>query len=218
MISASTHPVPFENLGEYARELKKLNVEFLHCDLMDGDFVSATALSSNKIIGIGQMCDNKLDIHLMTSRPLDYLDACLEADAYYVTVHYEVFKNMNELKYMINSLRNNGIRAGISIKPNTKVDDIVSILEYVDLVLVMSVEPGASGQEFMLTSIEKIYELFKFRALKNLDFAIEVDGGINGVTAPLAINAGADILVSGSYLYKAQDKIQALKKLMGEND
>lgn len=217
MISASTHPVPFEKLGSYASELENLKVEYLHCDLMDGEFVLSTALSAEKIIEIGQICDNKLDVHLMADNPQKYLDACLEANAEIVTVHYEAFKSESELKGMINSLRINGIKAGISIKPSTPISQITNILQYVDLVLVMSVEPGASGQSFMLSAVEKIHELYRLRALKRLNYIIEVDGGINGTTAEIAINAGADMLVSGSYLYNASDKISAIEKLKAFN-
>lgn len=213
LISASTHPCPFESLKDYAGELKDLGVPYLHCDLMDGQFVDSIALSFDKIVEIGKFCDNALDVHLMASNPSEYFDACLEADAEFVTVHYESFKSIEDLKWAINTLRTNGIKAGVSINPATSVSVLEPILKYVDLVLVMSVVPGKSGQEFILTSVEKISALNKLREKNGYEYIIEVDGGINASTAHLAINAGADMLVSGSYLYKAQDKKEALKNL-----
>lgn len=213
LISASTHPCPFEDLGAYAHNLKDLGVPYLHCDLMDGKFVDNVALSFDKLIEIGKICDNALDVHLMADNPSEYFDACLEANAEYVTVHYESFKNMSDLKWAINTLRTNGIKAGVSINPGTSVDVLEPILKYIDLVLVMSVVPGKSGQEFILTSVEKISVLNKLRKENNYNYIIEVDGGINASTAHLAINAGADMLVSGAYLFNAQDRKEALQKL-----
>ena len=213
LVSASTHPCPFGELTNYIDELRTIGVDYLHCDLMDGNFVDDVALDYDKIVQIGQISTLPLDIHLMASSPLELFDACLEANAEYVTVHIESFADIAEAKMAIGKLKNDGIKAGITLNPSTNISAIEPLLEYVDLVLVMSVVPGKSGQSFMLQSVERISELNRLRNQYGYGFLIEVDGGINATTAPLAINAGADILVSGSYLYRASDKADALKKL-----
>ena len=213
MISASTHACPFEKLPEYADNLKKAGVNYLHCDLMDGNFVSDVALSSEKIKKIWEFTDLPLDVHLMATAPQEYFDACLEANAEFVTIHYESFKDLSLIKKTINDLKINGIKAGITLNPSTKVEELNDLLEYVDLVLVMSVVPGKSGQAFMLESVEKIKYLNEMRKKNNYNYIIEVDGGINDKTAEYAINAGADMLVSGSYLFKAENLKQAINKL-----
>ena len=213
MISASTHACPFEKLPEYADRLQKAGVDYLHCDLMDGNFVQDVALSSERIKKIWEFTDLPLDVHLMATAPQDYFDACLEANAEFITIHYESFNDITLIKKAINDLKINGIKAGITLNPNTKVENLNDLLEYVDLVLVMSVVPGKSGQTFMLESIEKIKYLDTMRKQNNYNYIIEVDGGINDKTAHYAINAGADMLVSGSYLYKADDLKEAISKL-----
>lgn len=213
MISASTHACPFEKLAEYANMLKGAGANYLHCDLMDGDFVSDVALSSEKIKKIWEFTDLPLDVHLMATAPQEYFDACLEANAEFVTVHFESYRDINLIKKAINDLRNNGIKAGVTLNPGTKVEALDALLEYVDLVLVMSVVPGKSGQSFMFESIEKIKYLDTMRKKNNYKYIIEVDGGINDKTAEYAIKAGADMLVSGSYLFKAENLKEAISKL-----
>ena len=213
MISASTHACPFDKLPEYVTKLKKAGVDYLHCDLMDGKFVDDIALSTEKIKQIWEFSDLPLDVHLMSTAPQEYFDACLEADAEFVTIHFESFDNLSLIKKAINELKVNGIKAGITLNPNTPAEKLQDLLEYVDLVLVMSVVPGKSGQTFMVESVEKIAYFDKMRKENNYNYIIEVDGGINDKTAHYAINAGADMLVSGSYLYKAENLKEALTKL-----
>ena len=154
-----------------------------------------------------------LDCHLMVKDARFYALECCKAGANIVTVHYEVFNNNKSLLKLIKQIKKHKVLCGVSIKPSTDVNCIKDILPYLDVVLVMSVEPGKSGQKYILNSNEKISYLKQLREENKLNFLIEVDGGINADTCVNAVESGADILVSGSYIYSSDNFNKAIQTL-----
>ncbi|MBE7073488.1 MAG: ribulose-phosphate 3-epimerase [Clostridiales bacterium] len=217
-ISVSTDPVKeYSGVLQYACEMQG-KADMLHCDIMDGKFVKAKTYDENLVRNINQNSLIMLDVHLMCSEPLSLIDDYLDAGANIITVHYEAFKDKNDIVTAIKKIKKANALAGLSISPNTPIKDIKMYIHAVDLVLVMSVEPGASGQSFIKESLDKIKELDLLRTGNKYSYKIEVDGGLNEYNVQKVLDAGADIIVSGSYVYKAKDRMLAIGKLRGESD
>ena len=212
LISVSTHPAK-NNISSYIQTFEQAGVDMFHCDVMDGLFVKDTAFSLDLLNQLKSNTTLALDVHLMVKKPEGIVKKYCVSGANIVTVHKECFKTNKQLVKCLKLIKQFKVMAGVSISPNTSVDSIKEILEIVDLVLVMSVEPGKSGQSFMPESLKKIDELYQIRALNNFNFLIEVDGGINAENAELIVRAGADILVSGSYLYNSKNHTKAVETL-----
>lgn len=212
-ISVSTDPIEeYQLICEYAKEMQG-NADFLHCDIMDGKFVPKKTYDAQLVQNINQNSLIMLDVHLMCDEPLRIIDDYIKADANIITVHYEAFKNKNDLMLALKKIKDGHALAGLSIKPETSVSDIKVYIHDFDVILVMSVEPGASGQKFMPEALDKIKELNRIRENNNYNFKIEVDGGVNSNNAKDIISAGADMLVSGSFVYKSHNKKQAIENL-----
>lgn len=205
-ICPSTNPCDEEKLVDYAKEMQAYDIRFMHCDVMDGVFVENKCLSVEKIREITEETQIGLDIHLMVSEPLMVLDKFLELPANFITMHYEAFKNSSDILRAVDKIHKKGVLAGISIKPNTNISAIKPLLPYIDLVLIMSVEPGKSGQEFIDGSIGKIKEIYSLIVQNQLRVKIEVDGGINKDNIRDVVNAGASMVVIGSALYNSEDR------------
>lgn len=217
MISVSTEPVKnFGELLEYASLLSG-TCDFLHCDVMDEVFVGRDLLSLETIKKINAHTLIMLDVHLMTKDLKKQYVNFVEAGANILTVHYESFSSERRLLKVIKQIQEKGALAGISFKPETSLDKILSLVKYVDLVLIMSVNPGRSGQNFLSETYEKVEKLNTFRMENMLNFLIEVDGGIVPEIAEKLFEKGADIVVSGSYVYNSDDKRGACLKIKGEN-
>lgn len=200
-----------ENLIKNIQKLNNTTTDFIHLDIMDGKFVPNKTFMFDTIKDIYNNTSKILDVHLMVENPLDYINEYKNINPEYITIHYEV----PNYKECIKEIKNNNIKAGISIKPNTKVEDIFDILDEVDLVLIMCVEPGYGGQKFINFSIDKIKTLKKYILDHKLNVLIEVDGGINDQNARICVESGADILVSGSFITNNdnyQEQIYKLKK------
>ena len=195
-----------ENIKQNLNKLDNLNIDYLHIDIMDGIFVPNKTWEYEEIKEILKNTKTKKDIHLMVKDVKKYIDSYIKLSPEIITFHYEAYDNPLEL---IKYIKENNIKAGISIKPNTEVEKIKDILKYVDLVLVMSVEPGAGGQSYIENSTNKINDLKKLREEFNYNYLIEVDGGINDITKEKAKNA--DILVVGSFITKGNYKEQIEK-------
>ena len=209
-IAPSTDPAKnFDDLLSYINEIR-FAAHFLHVDVMNSNFVQKTNFDENFVAKINANTAMMLDVHLMVNEPdvLKYI----EAGANIVTVHYEAFENKNKLKNALKLIRGHKALAGLSIKPNTSVEEIASFLDYVDLVLVMSVVPGSSGQKFMEETYNKVSLLKDYIGKRPIQ--IEVDGGIVPEIAKNLKKCGADILVSGSYVYSSKDRVLAIKELM----
>ena len=194
-ISASLLSVR-DNLENKTKEMNDLGVDLIHIDVMDNIFVPNTAFTYDEALEVQNNTNKLLDLHLMVEDIDKYIDIFKDLNLYSITIHYEVLKDINIIK----KIKNLGIKCGISIKPNTKVEEIYDLLPYIDLVLIMSVEPGFGGQKFIPESVEKIKKLKDYININNLDVLISVDGGINNNSGIDCINAGVDILVIGSAL------------------
>jgi ribulose-phosphate 3-epimerase len=184
-------------------EIKTIQTaDYLHLDVMDGHFVPNISFGPHVLGGLKKITNIPLDTHLMITNPLDYIDLFVEIGSSYITVHVEA----NKVQESINRIKASGIKAGITLKPKTKLETLYPYLDQVDLVLIMSVEPGFGGQKFMEDQLDKVKELVRLRTLYNYSYLIEIDGGINGDTATLAKAAGVDIAVVGSYVFNAKDR------------
>jgi len=195
--------------------LEVAKTDYFHIDVMDGIFVENNTLQ--KMITYCEYLKNitnvPLDVHLMVEDIESYIASFLVFEPNTITIHYEACKTLEEAKKYVQFITENHCRAGISIKPNTKVEEIEALLPFVHVVLVMSVEPGKGGQTFLPESAKKIETLSKIRTERNLDFVIEVDGGIREENIEAVTKAGADIVVAGNYILKSEDYAQAIKKL-----
>ncbi len=192
-------------------ELKTLKAaDWIHVDVMDGHFVPNLTIGPGVVKALRPHSNQPFDTHLMIENPHEYVDAFIDAGSDHVTFHIETVKSPHML---IDHIHEKGAKAGISIKPMTTVEAITPFLDSIEIVLVMSVEPGFGGQAFMPEMVDKMQELSDIRARDNLDFTIVVDGGINDETAKQCLNAGVDVLVAGSYIFKAKDREKAIASL-----
>ncbi len=218
MISISTEPTKnFGELLEYANILRD-SCDFLHCDVMDETFVGRDLLSLETIKKINAHTLIMLDVHLMTNDLKNKYVSFVEAGANILTIHYESFSSEKRLLKVIKQIHDNGALAGLSFKPETPLDKILQMVKFVDLVLIMSVKPGKSGQNFLSETYEKVEKLNAFRKNNGLKFFIEVDGGIVPEIAEKLFDRGVDIVVSGSYVYNSDDKKNACLTIKGEKN
>lgn len=209
IISPSILSADFKRLEASIKEVKQ--APFLHIDIMDGEFVPNISFGPMVQAQIRPSFKEQVfDTHLMLKHPQNYVEAFAKAGSDYITFHVESDCNAMELIEKIHSLN---VKAGISIKPGTDVEAIKPYLPYLDLVLVMSVEPGFGGQSFMDSSLAKIENLKRLKEENNYKYLISVDGGINDKTIKLVSSAGVDVAVVGSYLFKQENKEEEIKKL-----
>lgn len=194
------------------KKFEQDKVDMIHIDVMDGKFVPNTAYDISDIEAIYKKTSLPLDIHLMIESPFESIDVYSKF-AKYIGIHYESKSNCKETLIKI---KENGCKSCLVIKPKTEINDVIPLLKYVDMVLIMSVEPGFGGQKFIESTVDKISILKDYLNKNNLDILIEVDGGVNNETAKTVINAGADVLVVGSYLFSDEnldEKINYFKNL-----
>ena len=185
-------------------------IDYLHIDVMDGIFVNNISFGIPVIKSIRPHYTKTFDTHLMIVNPERYIDAFAKAGADLITFHVEATA---DVKNVIDLIHSKGLKAGISLRPKTNVEDLKPYLEMVELVLVMSVEPGFGGQQFDPTAVEKIKWLKNEKEVNNYNYEIEVDGGINGETGKMCVSAGADVLVSGSYIFNATNRKERIDSL-----
>lgn len=218
-VAVSTDPIQdFQNIVEYAKEMQGV-ADFLHCDIMNENFVKKNTFDYNVVKTINSASVIMLDCHLMVDEPANSVSKYIDAGANIVTVHYEAFYDKNTLANVLKYIRSRNTLAGISLKPATPFKEIRAFAYNADVVLVMGVEPGASYQETSEETYKKVAEINKFKKDNNLNFKIEFDGGVNEKNAQKLRDLGVDILVSGSYVYTAKDREEAVRFLKGyEND
>lgn len=190
-------------------QIENTSANYIHVDLMDGGFVPTKNFTINEVTRLLKNHEKPLDIHLMTFDPLIYINDLAKLKPKYITFHLEATKDIVKT---IELIKRNNIKVGLSIKPNTDILELMPYLTLIDLVLIMSVEPGQGGQKFIYTSVDKLQDLLKIRKENNLNFKISMDGGINDDTIKLV--QGLDIVVSGSYICKSnnyEEKIKTIK-------
>ena len=212
-IAPSILSADFNNLKEEIKLVESLKAEYLHFDVMDGHFVPNISFGQPVLKCIAHSHSMINDVHIMISEPKRYAKEFIDAGANILTFHYEACKDIKEVEEVIDIIHSNGAKAGLSVKPNTPIEVVYPVLHKLDLVLVMSVEPGFGGQKFIPSALDKISKVKKLILEKGYQCLVEVDGGSNEETAKLCKEAGVDILVAGSYLFGHKDIEERINKL-----
>ncbi len=203
----------FLNIQQEIKRLEEAGVDYIHFDVMDGNFVPNISFAFPILNQIRQVTDLTIDTHLMVQDPERYIQTFAEAGSDIITVHVEA---TNHIHRAIQMIHDTGKKAGVTLNPGTPIESVVPVLKDIDLVLVMTVNPGFGGQKFIDNGIEKIKFLKDYKEKYHLNYEIEVDGGVNEVTAKTCIEAGADVLVAGSYFFKHKDLSIPTSVLRGE--
>lgn len=214
IVSPSVLSANFADLKTDIKKIEDAGAKWLHYDVMDGHFVPNISFGYSILSDVRKVTDLFLDVHLMISDPLAYLDEFAKAGADLITFHYECYSNPKQIGECIEKIKAKKIKVGISIKPATPVESILPYLKDLDLVLVMSVEPGFGGQSFKEEAVEKIAKLHEIITQNHYDCLIEVDGGINAQTGKQCKDAGVDVLVAGSYVFKHPNTKEAVESLL----
>ncbi|MFZ0446823.1 MAG: ribulose-phosphate 3-epimerase [Bacillus sp. (in: firmicutes)] len=211
-IAPSILSADFSKLGEEISDVEKGGAELIHVDVMDGHFVPNITIGPLVVESIRPITKLPLDVHLMIENPDQYIESFAKAGADYITVHVEACRHLHRTIQLIKSF---GVKAGVVLNPATPVQLIEPIIEELDIVLLMSVNPGFGGQKFIPSVLNKIKQVRDLAKQKGVQLEIEVDGGVNEQTARLCVEAGATILVAGSAVYNQEDRGKAISILKG---
>ena len=210
IISPSILGGSFANMQDTIKLIDRSKAEYIHFDVMDGDFVPNLTFGPQFISNVRSFSKKIFDVHLMINRVGKFLDDYIKAGADIITFHLEIDEDINDL---ITKIKNNNIKCGIAIKPATPWEDLKPYLDNIDQIIIMTVEPGFGGQKFMDDQLSKIAQLKKYLVDNQYQIDLEIDGGVNFETGKKCIDAGANILVAGSFLFKQEDLTQATNQL-----
>jgi len=214
-VSTSILTVDEKEAMQIFYDLEVAKTDYYHIDVMDGKFVEkdTSKLMYSYASSIKQISNTPLDVHLMVEDVKEYIDKYIPLNPHYITIHYEACKNKKQVKEMIEYIKKNNIKCGLSIKPATKVEEIYEFLPYINLLLVMTVEPGKGGQKLIPETLKKISKIKEYLYQNNLETYIEADGGIKIDNADKLKEAGVDILVVGSGIIDSEDFKKTIKEL-----
>ncbi|MFL2663182.1 MAG: ribulose-phosphate 3-epimerase [Alphaproteobacteria bacterium] len=202
----------FSKLGEEITTLDNSECDYIHIDVMDGHFVPNLTLGPGIVKSIRPYTKKIFDVHLMINPVMNILPSFIKAGSDIITIHHEISDNVFDC---IDLIKKHNLKVGISIKPNTEAKEIIPYLELIDLILVMTVEPGFGGQKFLTSQLKKIKEIKGLISTRNIE--LEVDGGINYITSKQVVEAGANVLVSGSTIFSSKNYNEAILKLRGND-
>ena len=209
-VSPSVLAADFSRLGEEISDVYNAGATMIHLDVMDGLFVNNISFGIPVIASVRRVCDIVFDVHLMIDKPERYIKQFVDAGADLITIHYEACEDIeNTLK----QIRSYGVKAALSVKPGSPVEVVYPYLSLCDMVLIMSVNPGFGGQKFIEHSLEKIKKLKSMINERGCNTLIQVDGGVNLETGKRLVDAGADVLVAGSFVFKAENPAKAIDGL-----
>ena len=209
-VAPSLLSADFARLGEAVEMLNRSDATYIHIDVMDGMFVPNITIGFPVIAAINRLADKPLDVHMMVVDPARYVNDVARAGAYLMNVHYEACTHLHRI---ISQIHEAGMKAGVTLNPATPVEMLRDIVADVDLVLLMSVNPGFGGQKFISGTIDKVRRLKRLIDETGSHAVIQIDGGVNLQTAPALIEAGATVLVAGSYVFSAPDPLKAISDL-----
>ena len=210
-ISASTNPPKIENLQEYLSKLNMQDIDFVHVDIMDGKFVSTKTFDYKFLPKLREVTSLPFDVHLMTEKPKRKVKKYIKNGADILTVHYESFKNAKSVQKTLQNIRKHGAFAGLSFRPDTNIEEVLPLVPFADVLLVMSVMPGKSGQEFMQETLSTLDRVNQYLKEHDLSVVVEVDGGVNDINITELKKRGVGMVVVGSYLYNSKDYAKAIK-------
>lgn len=212
LIAPSILAADFANLQKEVEMLNQSDADFIHIDIMDGVFVPNISFGIPVTAAIAKHAKKPLDVHLMIVNPDQYLEAFRDAGAAVISVHYEACPHLHRT---IQAIKGTGAKAGVAINPHTPVELLLELIQDIDLICVMSVNPGFGGQKFIENTYDKVFRLKELILRKNATTQIEIDGGVNLANAGKLIRAGADVLVAGSFVFSSSNPIETISKLKG---